>query len=105
MDDAISKAKQEFLAAKKSLARNLATTPDDRINWSPSPTSRTPVQQVAHVAEAIRNIHGMLEGRPFGVKNVAEADKGFREWERKFSTREQVLSMLEDNSANYVAWL
>ena len=47
----------------------------------------------------------MLDGHPFGVKNVAEADKGFREWERQFNSRAQVLKLLEDNSANYVAWL
>jgi hypothetical protein len=101
----IEQTKQEFLRAKDRVVRLLKTTPDDRINWSPSPTARTPVQIVAHVAEAIKNIHGMLDGRPFPITNTEEADKYFREMEKRFNSREQVLACLEDNCANYVAWL
>src|SRR5262245_5704237 len=103
--DTIHEAKAHFLRVKERVTHLLATTPDNRIHWSPSPTARTPVQQVAHVAAAIRNIHAMLDGRPFGVKNVVDADKGFRGWERQFNTREQVLDLLEQHSAAYVAWL
>ncbi len=62
MEDVISKTKADFVRAKEDLARAFATTPEDRINWSPSPTARTPVQIVAHAAEAIRNIHNFLNG-------------------------------------------
>jgi hypothetical protein len=105
MDDIVSSTKSDFIRAKEQLARALATTPDDRINWSPSPTSRTPVQIVAHAAEALNNINGFVNGRPFEVENSAEADKIFREHELGFHTREQALELLEQNSAGFLATL
>ncbi len=105
MEDSISQAKAEFVRAKERMARALATTPDDKLNWSPSPTARTPLQQVAHGAGAIAGIQGMLTGKPFPFANTAEFDAALRSDEKEYSTREQVLSLLEQNSAEYLAWL
>jgi hypothetical protein len=105
MQETIQQAKENFLRAKARLAHALATTPDDRIDWSPSPTSRTPLQQVAHAAVAIHNIQETLSGRTFAVPTPEEADRGFREEERQYKTREQVLDLLERHGAAYVAWL
>src|SRR4051794_12092571 len=105
MEDAVSKAKSEFVRAKDRLAHLLATTPDDRINWSPSDSCRTPVQVVAHSAGAIKHIHGFLDGRPFDVGDPTAADKMFREYERQFTTREAVSGLLDQNSAAYLAFL
>jgi hypothetical protein len=105
MNETINQAKEDFLRAKARLARTLETTPDERINWSPSPTARTPIQQVAHAAASVKSMHEMWDGRPFGIKTTEEADRFFRENERKFTTRDQVLEFLEKNSADYIAWL
>ena len=105
MEDIISQTKAEFVRAKERMAHALATTPDDRINWSPSPTARTPIQEVAHGAGAISGILGMLNGKPFPYSSVAEFDTALRAAEGEFTTREQVLSLLEQNSADYLAWL
>jgi hypothetical protein len=105
MEDLISQAKADFLRAKEAISRALATVPDDRINWSPSPTARTPVQIVAHAAETVKNLNALLDGRPFPIKDTAEADKMFRESERQYGTREQVVDLLDQHSAEYVAWL
>jgi len=103
--EAIERAKAEFLRAKQGLARALATTPDDRLNWSPSPTARTPVELVGHAAGAIRSLHETLDGRTPQFGGPAEADRYFREIDKHFTSREQVLGMLEENSAAYIAWL
>ncbi len=105
MQDTIHQAKSAFLQAKGRLAHALTTTPDDRINWSPSPTARTPVQQVAHAAAAIKALHETFDGRTFKAASTAEADQGFREWEQGLRTREEALGLLEKNSAEYLAWL
>jgi hypothetical protein len=105
MEDAISKAKADFVRAKDQLTRALANTPDDKVNWAPSPTARTPVQIVVHCAQALRNINEFLDGQPFPVTDTAAADKFFREQEQPFTTREQAVSLLEKNSAEYLAWL
>ena len=105
MEDIISQTKAELVRAKERMTHTLATTPDDKINWSPSSTARTPVQQVAHAANAISGIQGMLNGKPFPFASLAEFDTAMRTEEKKFTTREQVLSLLEQNTAAYLTWL
>lgn len=105
MEDIISEAKAEFTRAKERIARALATTPDDKINWSPSPTARTPVHLVAHSATGIAFIQSLLVGKPLPHASTAEMDAAFRSAEKEFTTREQALSVLEKNSAEYLAWL
>jgi hypothetical protein len=105
MEDVISQAKADFVRAKDQLSRAFATTPDDKINWAPSPTARTPVQIVVHCAQALKNINEFLDGRPFEFTDTAAADKFFRENERPFTTREEAVSLLEKNCAEYLVWL
>lgn len=101
----IQYTKAEFLQAKEGIAKALNTTPNDRINWSPSPTARTPIQQVAHVAAAIGYITGTLGGNHFATPTTEEADRDFRAWEKQFTTREEVLQLLDKNADTFVAWL
>src|SRR5438105_11988641 len=101
----INEAKAEFTRAKDRLVKDLKTTPDDKINWSPSPTSRTPIECMAHAAMAVEGIQGMLNGKPFPFSGVDELDQFSRQEEAKFKTRQQVLSMLEEKSNAYLDWL
>ncbi len=101
----IERAKTDFVRAKEMLLIALSSTPDDRLNWSPSPSARTPLQLVAHAAWAIKSIHEMLSGHVFKANTPAEADASFREHERQFTSRDQVLHLLQENSAAYEAWL
>ncbi len=101
----IEETKADFIRNKDGILKNLATTPDDRINWSPSPTARTPLQVVAHSALALGGFHGMLMGAAFPWENIAQADAEWRESEKKYTTRQEVIDLLEENSANYLAWL
>jgi hypothetical protein len=105
MNQEIQESRANFTAAKDRLTQAFATTSDDRINWSPSATARTPVHLVAHAAGAVKNLHNTLDGRTFPAPNPAVADKEFLEWEQQFSTREQVLEVLEKNSRAYLEWL
>jgi len=105
MQETIDQAKANFVRAHQSMRRALETVPDDKLNWAPSPTARTPLHQVAHAAMAVKSIHEMLNGKPFAIDNTVDADKGFREWERQFTTRDQALSLLDQNAAEHIAWL
>jgi hypothetical protein len=58
--EAINPAIQEANQLNERLLRNLAKTPDDRLNWSPSPTARTPLHLVAHCAFSLGFIHTIL---------------------------------------------
>src|SRR5579862_8149952 len=70
MEDIISQTKAEYNRAKDRIVRDLETTPDDKIHWSPSSTARTPISQVAHAALAVAGIQGMMVGKPFPWANV-----------------------------------
>ncbi len=105
MQQIIEDAKSEFLRAKGRLVKVLAATPDDRINWSPSETSRTPVQLVGHSASSIPGIQGWLAGGPFPFADMAQMDAVLREEEKSFTTRDHVSTLLEDGSTGYIAWL
>ena len=101
----IERAKTDFAQAKEQLLTALASTPDDKLNWSPSPTARTPIHLTAHAAGALKSIHEMLQGRTFEASSTAEADRSFREWEAQFTAREPVLELFQTNSAAYEQFL
>ena len=97
--------KAEFLQAKARLEHGLATTPDDRLRWSPSPSARTPLEQVAHAAFSVGHMLGNLEGRTFEEPTTDDAQRRHRADDATITTREAALALLEKNSAAYLAWL
>lgn len=105
MSNTVEEAKAELVRAKGRLTRALETTPDDRINWSPSPTARTPIHQVVHSATSIGGIQGMLAGKPWEFGGPEDMDKATREEEKSYDSREQALAVLEKHSSVYLAWL
>jgi DinB superfamily len=105
MSEVIKSAKQDFERSRNRMMSLLKETPDDRLNWSPSPNARTPLAIVAHSAMSLHHVTEMLKGRPFGVPNTKAADKDFRESENDFKTREEVCSLFEKNAAVYIAWI
>jgi hypothetical protein len=105
MENIIDDVKAEFNRAKGRIAHDLASTPDDKINWAPSETARTPVQLVAHGAMGTMGITGMLAGKPFPYNNMQEMDTASRAAEKEFTSREQALGFLEKTSNEFLEWL
>jgi hypothetical protein len=104
-EDSVSQAKAEFLRAKARLLVALDTTPDDKLNWSPSATARTPVELVAHAASSVPLIQGTICGAPWPYTSLTEADAAFRAADKPFKTREQAIEHLEETSSKFIAWL
>jgi hypothetical protein len=105
MNSQIENAKIEFLKTKQALVHALDNTPEERWNWSPSPTARTPLELVAHSAQAIGLLTDMLNGSPYAPPTLAEADRDFREFEKGFTRREEAVCLLDAKSDAFVAWL
>ena len=105
MEIFIEQTKNELDRACQRLEHLFALTPDDRINWSPSPTARTPMELILHAAYALEGIQGMVSGEKFPYASLAEADAAWREMEKQPTTRAQTLAMLHEKSANYKKWL
>ena len=105
VQETTEQAKAAYLHSTAQLRSAFAYISEEKLNWSPSPTARTPVQIVAHAAQAVNFIHQQMSGVPFRHKTTAEADAAFRDWERQFDSREQVIGLLEEVSVNYLNWL
>ena len=97
--------KDNFQSRASRLAQGLATTPDDRINWSPTPTARTPVEVVAHVATVISTFHQVMMGAPFPDIQMDNFDAILRRQEAQYKTRESAMSLFETNREAYAEWL
>ena len=105
MNDIISAAKAEFSKAQARMTQCLVATPDEKVNWSPSPTSRTPIQLVAHAAMGTQGMSGVLQGHPFPFADFAEMDVTMRANEKLITSREAALALLESTSKDFLAWL
>ena len=105
MNAQIENVKNEFLQAKVGLLKALSTTPEERLNWSPSPTARTPLEVAVHTILVIGFFTETLNGRPFVAPTTAEADRSFREAEKCFTSRDQVLRLLDEKADAFVACL
>lgn len=105
MQEKIERTKAEYVQARQQLERVFAATPDDKVGWSPSPSARTPIHLVVHSANAVQNLHNMMQGQPFAPPTPADADPMFRAFESRFTTREEALAFLAEVSDSFVAWL
>jgi len=104
-EDIVTQAKAEYLRAKARLLVAFNTTPDDKLNWSPSASARTPVELVAHSASAVTLIQSVICGEPWPYASLTEADAAFRAADKPFKTREQATRYLEESSNNFITWL
>ena len=94
-----------FLSAKGRVERALATTAPDRVAWSPSPTSRTPAEIVAHLAFTLTGFTHMLNQPPITMAQFEAGVEGLRAQEGEIKTAEKALDLLETHGKSYVTWL
>lgn len=97
MDNVIISTIADLTQAKDNLVRVLENTPEDKINWSPAPSARTPIQIVAHSAFSLGYISDMLEGTPYSAPTMDEADANFLLMEQAYTNKGDVLDLLDVN--------
>lgn len=105
MNPQIAAAKAAFERASGRLLTVFGATPDDKLNWSPSPTARTPLQLAVHCGQGMGFIQRSLEGAQAPSMTTEQFDASFREAESKYTTRDEAVNLIEQNSAAYIAWL
>lgn len=92
MNRIIKQSIEDIKQLNHRMLRNLGKFPDDRLNWSPSSTARTPLQIVAHCGFSLGFITTMLNGTPYPTPTMAEADAEFLAMESTIKTREEALA-------------
>jgi DinB superfamily len=105
MNGPVEAAVTELEQVRAQLLRALENTPDDRLNWSPAPTARTPLQLVAHSSYSLGFIQAMFAGSPYPTPTMAEADAEFLEMDSKITNRAQAIELFESKCAAFVDFL
>ncbi|MBX3111766.1 MAG: DinB family protein [Fimbriimonadaceae bacterium] len=106
MNDIVAAAKAEFDRAKNRVLSAFSHIPDDKINWSPTPTSRTPVELVAHCGIGTEGLGGWIaSGMSFEGFDPVAIENSMREQESHVKTREEAVALLEKGCAFYQGWL
>ncbi|BDI30098.1 hypothetical protein CCAX7_21490 [Capsulimonas corticalis] len=102
----IDRAKQNVAAARDQLLTTFSFVPDDKLNWSPSPSARTPLQIAAHCGSATATFAGLLRGEPWPLApTAAEAAAQIRERDAKGCTREEAIQSIDASSKSLLAAL
>ncbi len=101
----IELVKEELIRNKDRMQSLLQETPDDRLHWKPSPTSRSIVEIVAHSANALDNICSQMSGTTFDIPTSFEANKVFLDHDSQFESRVQVRDYLDEKCNKYVSSL
>lgn len=101
----IEQAKAKFETARDQMLENFAKIPDEKLNWSPAETARTPIEILVHCGDSIGHLTGMMQGRRFEPETTADADRHFREHEKSFTSREQALNHFNAHSGAFITHL
>ena len=101
----IESTQAELIGTKNRMLQLLSATPEDRLNWKPSPTSRSIIEIVAHAGSSLGNILMQRQGTPFAIPTSAEANSEFLTQDAEFTDRDLVATYLEQKCAEYVGFL
>jgi len=95
--NSIESASNQLTQTIDRLLSLIHETPDERLNWRPSESSRSILEIAAHCSEAMQNILSQMQSTPFAIPTSAEADAQFRINNRKTASRAQAVSDLNDS--------
>lgn len=101
----IESAKADLIRTTDRMLSLLSETPDDKLAWKPTPSSRSIMEIVAHSAHSLENIAQQLRGIPFAPPTSKDANEGFLEHDAQFSTREEVEVYFTEKRDSYAALL
>lgn len=93
-------------AAAERLGKTFSFVPDDKLNWSPSPTARTALAIVAHACLANRMFAKVLSGEPISpMPTPEEVGVSSRKFEATIRDRAEAVRLLEETCEGIVAAL
>ncbi len=73
MDEYVAYCKKQAVQEMEMFLRNFSRVPDDRLNWTPTPTAKSPMRVAAHTALYAGRFAAMIRDRNVGqVDNLEE---------------------------------
>lgn len=93
----IVEAKKKFKSAHERMLHLLTFVPDDKLTWSPTPTSKSALRIVAHGALTSRNFAKLITGNmPAEMPTPQEFFAELYAGELNYPTRESVLALAKE---------
>jgi len=106
MNDAIEKAKRQTLHGKDRLLKTLSFVPDDKLNWSPSPTAATALQIAAHAGLSNYRFIQQMRRQPMPTyATEAERLKAGADADADITTRQAAIDEIELATEEVLAFL
>lgn len=100
LTEAIAQANGHVARSSDRLAHLFSFVPDDRLTWSPSATSRSPLRIVAHCALTSRFFARTIAGEePSTMPSPETFFAEMHEAETKIETRDHALALLKETTA------
>ncbi|MDR3707568.1 MAG: DinB family protein [Capsulimonadaceae bacterium] len=100
METPSSEAKKVANNGYQRLLKTFAAVSDDRLNYTPSPTSRTPLQIVAHCGFANQGISKMILGEPMPFASFEEMEAVMKPLIASITTRQQALDLVAESMSS-----
>lgn len=97
MSEFISYQQKIVTSALDYFKKTFSFVPDDKLNFMPSSTAKSPIQIAAHIALTNKGFASMLKGEPSKFSSVKDLLIWLDGEEKKLNTRELVLKELESS--------
>lgn len=105
MDDMVATCKQGAVSGMETFLKTFSFVQDDRLNWTPAATAKTPLQIAAHAACTAGNFALLYRDGKFPPVEAGKFMEYMKQAESVVTTREQAVELLKKNTADLVAAL
>lgn len=105
MQEVIGQAKQTIVMGKERFLKTFSFVPDDKLTWSPSSTSKSALQIAAHIGLSNEGMAGIVRGEKPPFSNMAELFQIMNVEEKKITSREQAIAVIESGTNTALAAL
>ncbi len=97
MSELIGQAKMVTDMAKEKFLKTFSFVPDDKLNWTPAPTSKSCLRLAAHIAVSGHFMAAALRGEKMPYGSFEEMFAKIDEQEKSITTREAAVSAIEQS--------
>lgn len=102
----VAQAKSQLEASTARLLHLFSFVPDDKLDWSPSATSKSALRIITHVARSDRFFANVIAGTmPEVMPTVEEFFTGLHAADPAITTRESAAALLQESTAKLLGAL
>lgn len=98
MDSLVASCKASTVSSMDYFLKSLSFVPDDKLNWSPSPTAKSALQIAAHVAVCAERFAPIIRTGQWIGGDLKELQAAWQAAEAAVATREQAIELFKRNT-------